>query len=89
MIIKKALNAKYGYQNVSVRSDTGTARDWVKIHVKIARPINEDRSYEQERKMSKQIINEAREALALAGDCFSTYGENGRECVTCGVTFLN
>jgi len=37
-LIKKALAAEFGYENVSVKGDRGTAYGWVKIKIKARKP---------------------------------------------------
>lgn len=81
--VKKSLVEKYGRQNVSVKSGTGTARNWVEVKIN----IEGQGDLEAERKIEKEALVIARNTLATQNLSFSTYGDD-RECVMISVFFV-
>lgn len=76
-VVKKALAAKYGYKNVSVKNGQGTAWGWVCATVKTGK-LPQDRMFtEQEREFANQTRTEAEkiahEAVEKEGLKFYTY----------------
>jgi hypothetical protein len=92
--IKKALAAKYGFKNVTVKNATGTAWGWVHIKVEVAGPekcfCQQFSRCQECKKLDAATCNEAREiaykALHELNLKFHTYcsddGYNSdRDCV--------
>ncbi|RLI80648.1 hypothetical protein DRP04_07965 [Archaeoglobales archaeon] len=80
--IKKALAKVFGYKNVRVRGDRGTAYGWVEITVKVPRDPNKH-PFEQEDEVKAMVWNILRET-GLYDELYTYYddmGEARKECI--------
>ena len=88
-LIKKALGKEFGYSNVKVKGDRGTAYGWVTIRIMAERPHNgecdwscpicSDFAYEIKRKVW-QILKDTGLDKEI-GTYYSDAGEERKECI--------
>jgi len=87
-LIKKALVARFGYENVSVTGDRGTAYGWVKIKIKAKKPHDGECDWFCPicRDESDRIRGEVWKILkesGLEGELYTYYDDMGYECKEC------